>query len=107
LGLKGLVAVVVVWNGNILEQKFPRLYSFAKKTRIYQWQAFSKTIKLSNNFMYIIQQTQISNEAKGIWKYLWGNALYTASKFYHLPYSLQKCAAPKALHMDLELQLFK
>jgi hypothetical protein len=106
-----------VWNGNFLEHKFSRLFFYAKKKDIsvadiihhnnseeqfhlsLSIQAFQEYQAMQD----IIQQTIISNEAKDVWSYLWWNAHYSASKFYHLPY---KNVHPKALHMDLEFQLF-
>jgi hypothetical protein len=89
-----------VWNGNLLQHKFPRLFSYAKNQNIsvadfihnnnfqqqfhlpLSVQAFQEYQAMQD----IIQQTQISNEANDVWSYLWGNAYYSASKFYHLPY---------------------
>jgi hypothetical protein len=89
-----------VWNGNLLEHKFPRLFSYVKNKNIsvadfihnnnfeqqfylpLSVQAFQEYQAMQD----IIQHTLISNEAKDVWSYLWGNAHYSASKFYHLPY---------------------
>jgi hypothetical protein len=75
-----------VWNGNLLEHKFPRLFSFAKNKNILvaefirnnnfdqqfhlplSVQAFQEYQTMQD----IIQQTTISNEAKDVWNYLWG-----------------------------------
>jgi hypothetical protein len=88
-----------VWNGNIMEQKFPRLYSYAKNKNILvasflQNNQFEQqfhvplsvqTFQEYQEMQHIIHQTQISNE-EDIWSYLWGDASYSTSKFYHLPY---------------------
>jgi hypothetical protein len=88
-----------VWNGNLLEQNFPRLFlcknknilvaSFIQNNNFEQQfhvplsvQAFQEYQEMQD----IIHQTEISSEAKDIWSYLWDNASYSASKFYHLPY---------------------
>jgi hypothetical protein len=36
--------------------------------------------------------------------YIWGNSIYTASKFYHLPYKTVN-PFPRAIHMDLGVQM--
>jgi hypothetical protein len=85
-----------------MEQKIPRLYSYAKNKNIsvahfHQNNQFEQqfhvplSVKAFQEYQEmhdIIQQTQISNEAKDILCYLWGNASYSASKFYHLPYKM-------------------
>jgi hypothetical protein len=91
-----------------LEQKFPRLYSYAKNKDI-SVASFIQNNKFEQQFhvplsvqafqeyqeMYdIIHQTQISSEAKDIWSYLWGNASYSASKFYHLPFKNVQALRP-------------
>jgi hypothetical protein len=87
-----------VWNGYLLEHKFPRLFSYARNISVADFihnnnfeqqfhlplsvQAFQEDQAMQD----IIQQTAISNEAKDVWSYLGGNSRYSASKFYQLPY---------------------
>jgi hypothetical protein len=80
--------------------KFPRLYSFAKKKDI-SVAHFLTHNQLQDQFhlplsveafqeyqqmQQIIQQIQISGQEKDSWSYIWGNNRYTSSKFYHFPY---------------------
>jgi hypothetical protein len=89
-----------VWNDNLLEHKFPRLYSFVKNKNI-SVASFLQNNQIEQKFHVplsiqafqeyqemqdIIQQIQVSNEEKDIWKYFWGDNTYTAPKFYHPPY---------------------
>jgi hypothetical protein len=34
----------------------------------------------------LIQQTHIPEDTKDSWHYIWDNSVYTAAKFYHLPF---------------------
>jgi hypothetical protein len=89
-----------VWNGHLLQSKYPRLYSFAKNKQIsvaqfllnnqievqfhliLSVQAFQEYQELQQ----LIQQIQLSPGNKDSWQYIWGNDKYTSSKIYHLPY---------------------
>jgi hypothetical protein len=89
-----------LWNGNLLQQKFPRHYSFAKNKSI-SVAAFLQNDNLEQQFFTplspqayqeyldlqeVIQQTQITTSGKDHWKYIWGDDKYTSSKFYNFPY---------------------
>jgi hypothetical protein len=84
-------------NGHFLQQKFPRLFSFAKNKNIsvaqfllnnhlemqfhlpLSEQAFSEYQELHE----IISSIQVDDEAKDSWHYPWGNNTFTSSRFYH------------------------
>ena len=89
-----------VWNNHLLQEKFPRLYSYAKDKRI------SVAKFLENNTMMaqfhlplpeqahqeymelqdLLQNIQVQEHSKDTWHYIWGNSTYTSSKFYNFPY---------------------
>jgi hypothetical protein len=89
-----------VWNDHLLQNKFPRLFSFAKNKKIsvaqfltnntlaqqfhlpLSVQAFQEYQELQE----LIQQIQFPQQGSDSWSYIWGNSNYTASKFYHLSY---------------------
>jgi hypothetical protein len=89
-----------VWNDLLLQNKFPRLYSYAKNRNIsvaqfllnnhieeqfhlpLSIQAFQEYQQLQD----LIQNLQTSGNDKDIWEYTWGNTTYTASRFYHLTF---------------------
>jgi hypothetical protein len=86
-----------VWNGNLLQQKFPRLFSFAKNKNILVAQ-FLMNNQLETQFhlplseqafleyqelQEIISSIQVDNEAKDSWHYAWGNNTFTSSRCYH------------------------
>jgi hypothetical protein len=90
-----------VWNDNLLQHNIPRLFSFAKNKNILV-AAFLQNTSLENQFhlplseqpfqeyhqlQQIIQQTQVSENSKDSWNYIWGSFTCSASKFYHLPYN--------------------
>jgi hypothetical protein len=96
-----------VWNEHHLQQKFPRLYSYAKNKYISVAQFL-----LSNNIQkrfhlpisveafqeyqelkQLIQQIQL-NQSNDNWHYIWGNGIYASSKFYHFPYKNVQPPAP-------------
>jgi hypothetical protein len=87
-----------VWNDHLLQNKFPKLYSFAKNKEISVAQ-FLLNNQIENQFhlplseqafqeyqdlQQLIQQIQVGPESKDLWEYIWGNSKYTASKLYHL-----------------------
>jgi len=89
-----------LWNDNILESKFPRLYSFARNKNI------SVARFLSNNTLEaqfhlplseqafqefqslqeLIQDLQVDQNSKDSWEYIWGSMNYSSSKCYNFPY---------------------
>ena len=89
-----------LWNDNILESKFPRLYSFARNKNI------SVARFLSNNTLEaqfhlplseqafqefqslqeLIQDLQVDQNSKDSWEYIWGSKNYSSSKCYNFPY---------------------
>jgi hypothetical protein len=89
-----------IWNGHLLRNKFPRLFSFAKNKTILVAQFLLnnnmeqqfylplsvQTFQEYHELQELIQQIQITEQGKGSWSYIWGNSSYTASKFYHLSY---------------------
>jgi hypothetical protein len=89
-----------VWNDHLLHNEFPRLFSFAKNKQISVAQFLLNNnieqqfyLPLSvqafqeyQNLQLFIQQTQITDQAKDSWSYIWGNSTYTSSRFYHLSY---------------------
>jgi hypothetical protein len=92
-----------VWNDNLLQHKFPRLYSYAKNKKISMAQFLThnqvqdqfhlpmsvQVFQEYQQLQLIIQQLQISVETKDSWEYIWGGGgghPSVASKFYHLPY---------------------
>jgi hypothetical protein len=89
-----------VWNSHLLQNIFPRLYSFAKNKTI-SVMLFLQNNSLEQQFhlplsgqayqefqemQELIELTLVLPEAKDTWSYIWGNSTYTASKFYHFPY---------------------
>jgi hypothetical protein len=87
-------------NDHLLQQKFPILYSFAKNKQVsvvqflvnndidsqfhvlLSDQAFQEYQQLQQ----LLQHNQTTVDQKDSWHYIWGNSIYTSSKFYHLPY---------------------
>jgi len=89
-----------VWNNHLLQEKFPRLYSYAKDKRI------SVAKFLENNTVMaqfhlplseqghqeymelqdLLQNIQVQEHSKDTWHYIWGTSTYTSSKFYNFPY---------------------
>jgi hypothetical protein len=89
-----------VWNDHLLQNKYPRLYSFAKNKQITVAQ-FLLNNQIESQFylplsvqdfqeyqdlQQLIQQLQIEPENKDSWHNIWGNSNFTASRFYHLPF---------------------
>lgn len=102
-----------VWNDQILREELPRLHSFAKNNKIsvakYINNHFSKNKKkkyinnqsITDNFHLpmsieayhelqvlndIILQLQQNQQQRDEWHYIWGSKVYTASKFYLIPF---------------------
>jgi hypothetical protein len=87
-----------IWNDHLLQNEFPRLFSFAKNKKISVAQFLlnnniEQQVPLSveafqeyQSLQQVIQQIQIIDQAKDSWSYIWGNSTYTSSKFYHLSY---------------------
>jgi hypothetical protein len=97
-----------IWNDHLLQDKFPRLFSFAKNKKISVAQ-FLQNNTIEEQFhlplsiaafqeyqqmQALIQQIQISDSNKDSWHYIWGNSTYTSSKCYHLPYKNLHPPAP-------------
>jgi hypothetical protein len=87
-----------VWNDHLLQDKFPRLFSYAKNKSISVLHS-SLIIKLRNNSIYHYQFKHFKNikicnklsnkyklqiKAKTFGITARGNSTYTSSKFYHL-----------------------
>jgi hypothetical protein len=89
-----------LWNDNILQAKYPRLFSFAKNKIISVAQFLSNNtletqfhLPLSEqayqefqNLRDYIQTIQVSQNTKDSWHYIWGNKTYSSAKFYSLPF---------------------
>jgi len=89
-----------VCNNHLLQEKFPRLYSYAKDKRI------SVAKFLENNTMMaqfhlplseqahqeymelqdLLQNIQVQEHSKDTWHYIWGTSTHASSKFYNFPY---------------------
>jgi hypothetical protein len=90
-----------LWNDNVMQIKYPRLYSFAKNKNIsvaqfltnntlemqfhlpLSEQAYQEYQSLQDYF----QTFQVQQGAKDSWHYIWGNSTYTSSRFYNFPFS--------------------
>ena len=97
-----------VWNNNLLQDKFPRLYSYAKNKKIsvakfltsntldsqfhlpLSEQAYQEYLGLQE----LIQNIQVQEDSKDSWHYMWGNSTYSSSKFYNFPYKHVSPPAP-------------
>jgi hypothetical protein len=90
-----------IWNDHILQDKFPRLFSFAKDNLI-SVARFLSTKQMDKFFhlplsseawheyqalQVIIQGIQIACEEKDCWTYIWRKSEYSSSKFYNLHFS--------------------
>ncbi|CAO2167262.1 unnamed protein product [Urochloa humidicola] len=89
-----------VWNNHLLQEKFPRLYSFARNKTIsvaqfithnnvaqqfhlpLPEQAYQEYTALQE----LIQGIQIIEGEKDRWHYIWNSPKYSSAKFYHFPY---------------------
>jgi len=97
-----------LWNDNILQTKYPRLFFFAKNKNITVAQFLSNNsletqfhLPISEQeyqeFQSIqdyIQTIQVHHNTKDSWQYIWGNKTYSSSKFYNLPYKNVQPPAP-------------
>jgi hypothetical protein len=72
--------VAIFLQNNNLEQQF---YTLSP-------QAYQEYLALQE----IIQQTQTTADGKDQWKYIWGDATYTSSKFYNFPYRNVQSPSP-------------
>jgi len=86
-----------VWNGFFLQEKLPRLFTFAKNQKI-PVAAFLSTPDMSTLFhlplseqayqefqelQEIIQSVQMTQTDKDQWHYIWGSSKYTSKSFYN------------------------
>jgi hypothetical protein len=109
-----------VWNDNLLQHKFPRLYSYAKNKKIsvaqfltqnqvqdqFHLPISAQAFQEYEQLQLIIQQLQVSSETKDSWEYIGGGgALLYPLKVLSPP--IQEHKPPKLFHMDLGLQVFK
>jgi len=79
-----------LWNDNVMQSKFPRLFSFAKNKKIYVLQFLSNN-NLQSQFhlplseqeyqrmQYYIQSIQVQQDTKDSWHYIWESNSYTYS----------------------------
>lgn len=90
------------WNGHLLQDKFPRLFSFAKDKSIsvakflanpsigqqfhipLTMQAHEEYLQLQDILQGI--QTQSEGDNKDKWQYIWGSSIYSSKRCYNLPY---------------------
>jgi hypothetical protein len=97
-----------LWNDNVMQTNYPRLFSFAKNKKIsvaqfllnnsleaqfhlpLSEQAFQEYQRLQD----YIQTIQVQENAKDSWHYIWGNNKYSSSKFYNFPYRNFQPPAP-------------
>lgn len=97
-----------IWNDRLLEQSFPRLYTYAKNKNIsvanfinHQDPSKHFHLPLSSQahqdylqLLQVIQGAQTLNEGhQDVWLYQWGTASYTSSKFYN--YTLRQIQPPQ------------
>jgi hypothetical protein len=89
-----------VWNDHLLQHNFPKLFSYAKNKTILVARFLLNNhieeqfhLPLSDQafleyhaMQQLIQQTHIPEDTKDSWHYIWGNSVYTAAKFNHLPF---------------------
>jgi len=97
-----------LWNDNVMQVKFPRLYSFTRHKRISVSQ-FLLNNSLESQFhlplseqayqefqslQEYIQTIQVQQDSKDSWRYIWGSNIYTSSSFYNFPYKNIQPPAP-------------
>jgi len=85
-----------VWNDNLLPEKFPRLFTFAKNQKNYV-PAFLEPSDLAEHFhlplsdqafhefqelQELVQGIQLNDEGKDQWHYIWGSQKYRSKSFY-------------------------
>ncbi|CAO2201894.1 unnamed protein product [Urochloa humidicola] len=89
-----------VWNGQLLQEKLPRLFSFAKNQKISVAKFFEAPhtaqhfhLPLSDEahqeyqeLQNIIQDLQMNEEEKDKWFYIWGSEKYTSRNYYNHRY---------------------
>jgi hypothetical protein len=108
-----------VWNGHLLQQKFPRLFSFAKNKNIsvaqlllnnhlemqFHLPLLEQAFLEYQELQVIISSSQVDDEAKDSWHYAWGNSTFTSSRFYH--YHFNSFQPPRPFILDLGFLLRK
>jgi hypothetical protein len=93
-----------VWNGHLLQNKLPRLFTFAKNQKI-SMASFLEEVDMTEHFylplseqayqefqelQQLVQDTQVRNEDNDQWHYIWGSHKYTSKSFYnHLYRNIQ------------------
>jgi hypothetical protein len=97
-----------VWNEHHTLTEFPRLYSYAKTTRILVAQ-YLNNLDVHHNFHtpispevsqelttlnLIILEAQGNQHNRDIWTYIWGTSQYSSSKFYTLNFASIVAHAP-------------
>jgi len=97
-----------LWNDNVMQNNFPRLFTFAKNKKISVLQFLSNN-NLESQFHLplseqayqeyqtmqdYIQTIQVQQDTKDSWHYIWGSSSYTSSKFYNFPYKNVQPPAP-------------
>jgi hypothetical protein len=84
------------WSGKILQDEFPRLYSFAvmvnnsvqdvilveDRTSLFQLPLSPQAFIEFQNLQLILDQTQINLDCKDVWLTIWKDGVYTSSKYY-------------------------
>jgi hypothetical protein len=88
------------WNNHCLQQKFPRLHSFAKNDKI-SVSAFLRNNALEEQFFLplseeafqeyqelqvLLHNLQRQDDNRDEWTYMWGSGQYSSKKFYIHPY---------------------
>ena len=81
-----------IWNGHCLQQKFPRLFTYAKNDKI-SVAAFLRNNIINDQFFLplseeafqeyqelqtILQNLQIQEHSRDKWTYIWGSAQYSS-----------------------------
>jgi hypothetical protein len=110
-----------VWNDLLLQQRFPKLFSFAKNPNISVAQFLQNNqlecqlhLLLSEQayleyqeLQQVISQIQVDESTKDSWHYAWGNSTYTSSKFYHYPYRSVNPPRPHSYGFGTQVVLTK
>lgn len=94
------IVLVDVWNGHHLQEKLPRLFTYAKNQRI-SVAAFLANPHIGEQFHLplseqaqqeldelqgMIQNIQMRDENKDKWHYIWGSQHYSANGYYNFSY---------------------
>ena len=97
-----------VWNHHLLQEKFPRLYSYAKDKRISVAKFLENNIVMAQfhlplseqahqehkELQGLLQNIQVQEHSKDTWHYIWGTSTCTSSKFYNFQYKNVSPHAP-------------